>query len=57
MPFDAPPVGGKAGQWPSLFFIDGDGKGDRAKAVSRLDESLRISSELGMRPLMELVLS
>ena len=36
---------------------DGDGEGDRAKAVSRLDESLRISSELGMRPLMELVLS
>ena len=33
------------------------GEGDRAKAVSLLDESLAISSELGMRPLMERVLS
>jgi len=32
-------------------------EGDRAKAVSLLDESLAISSELGMRPLMERVLS
>ena len=31
--------------------------GDRAKAISLLDESLAISSELGMRPLMERVLS
>ncbi len=31
--------------------------GDREKAMSRLDESLAISSELGMRPLMERVLS
>ena len=31
--------------------------GDRAKAMSLLDESLAISSELGMRPLMERVLS
>ena len=30
---------------------------DRAKAMSLLDESLRISRELGMRPLMERVLS
>jgi len=30
---------------------------DRAKAVALLDESLAISSELGMRPLMERVLS
>ena len=30
---------------------------DRAKATSLLDESLTISSELGMRPLMERVLS
>ncbi len=30
--------------------------GDREKAMSRLDESLAISSELGMRPLMERVL-
>ncbi len=31
--------------------------GDREKAMSLLDESLTISSELGMRPLMERVLS
>ena len=31
--------------------------GDQAKAVSLLEESLAISSELGMRPLMERVLS
>ena len=34
-----------------------DSPGDRAKAASLLDESLAISSELGMRPLMERVLS
>ena len=34
-----------------------DREGDRAKAVALLDESLVISSELGMRPLMERVLS
>ena len=34
-----------------------DGPGDKAKAASLLDESLAISSELGMRPLMERVLS
>ncbi len=34
-----------------------NGEGDRAKAVSLLEESLAISSELGMRPLMERVLS
>lgn len=34
-----------------------DGEGDRTKTVSRLDESLRISCEVGMRSLMELVLS
>jgi len=32
-------------------------EGDRAKAISLLDESLTISSELGMRPLLERVLS
>lgn len=32
-------------------------QGDRAKAITLLDESLAISSELGMRPLMERVLS
>ena len=30
---------------------------DRVKAIALLDESLAISSELGMRPLMERVLS
>ena len=34
-----------------------DAEGDRAKAVSLLDESLAISSELGMRTLMERVLA
>ena len=34
-----------------------NGEGDRVKANSFLDESLAISSELGMRPLMERVLS
>ena len=34
-----------------------DAEGDRAQAIALLDESLAISSELGMRPLMERVLS
>ena len=34
-----------------------DAEGDRAKAITLLDESLTISSELCMRPLMERVLS
>ena len=34
-----------------------DAEGDRSRAVTLLDESLAISSELGMRPLMERVLS
>ena len=34
-----------------------NGEGDRAKAMSLLDEALASSSELGMRPLMERVLS
>ncbi len=34
-----------------------DAEGDRETAMSLLDESLAISSELGMRPLMERVLS
>jgi tetratricopeptide (TPR) repeat protein len=34
-----------------------DGPSDKEKAVALLDESLAISSELGMRPLMERVLS
>ena len=34
-----------------------DGEEDRAKAISLLDEALAISSALGMRPLIERVLS
>ena len=34
-----------------------DGEGDRTEAMPLLDEPLAISSELGMRPLMERVLS
>ena len=34
-----------------------DAEGDRPKAIALLEESLAISSELGMRPLMERVLS
>ena len=56
----------KAGYRPELSWTccdyadtlrERDGDGDRAKAMSLLDESLAISSELGMRPLMERVLS
>ena len=34
-----------------------NGDGDKVLAIALLDESLAISSELGMRPLMERVLS
>ena len=37
--------------------LEHNNEGDRAKAMSLLEESLAISSELGMRPLMERVLS
>ena len=56
----------KAGYRPELAWTccdyadtlrERDGPGDRAKVVSLLDESLAISSELGMKPLMERVLS
>jgi len=56
----------KAGYRPDLAWTccdysdtlrERDAAGDRAKAMSLLDESLAISSELGMRPLMERVLS
>ena len=56
----------KAGYRPELawtccdyadMLLERDGEGDRAKAITQLDESLAISSELGMRPLMERVLS
>ncbi len=39
------------------MLMERNNEGDRAKAMSLLDESLAISSELGMRPLMERVLS
>ena len=39
------------------MLLDRDSKGDRARAITLLDESLAISSDLGMRPLMERVLS
>ena len=47
--------------WTSYDYADTllqrNESGDRAKRLSLLDESLAISSELGMRPLMERVLS
>ena len=39
------------------MLLERDGDGDKTKATSLLDESLQISSDLGMRPLMERVLS
>ncbi len=39
------------------LLLERNNEADRAKAMSLLDESLAISSELGMRPLMERVLS
>ena len=39
------------------IFLQRNDPGDREKAMSLLDESLSISNELGMRPLMERVLS
>ena len=56
----------KAGYKPELAWTccdyadtlrERNGDGDSAKAMSMLDESLAISSELGMRPLMERVLA
>ncbi len=56
----------KAGYRPELAWTccdysdmlrERNNEGDRAKAITLLDESLAISSELGMRPLMERVLS
>ena len=37
--------------------LERNGEGDRARAISLMDESLAISSELGMRPLTERVLA
>ena len=39
------------------MLLERDGEGDKAKATAMLDESLKISSDLGMRPIMERVLS
>ena len=56
----------KAGYRPELAWsccdyadclLQRNSEGDRAKGMALLDESLAISSELGMRPLMERVLS
>ncbi len=56
----------KAGYRPELAWtccdyadtlLQREQSGDREKATSLLDEALAISSELGMRPLMERVLS
>ena len=56
----------KAGYRPELawsfcdyadMLLERDAAGDREKALSMLEASLAISSELGMRPLMERVLS
>jgi len=48
-------------RWTCCDYADAlrerDFEGDRAKAIGLLDESLAISRELGMRPLMERVLS
>jgi len=56
----------KAGYRPELAWTccdyadtlrERNGPGDKEKTVSLLDEALTISSELGMQPLMERVLS
>ena len=39
------------------MLLERNNEGDRAKAVCLLDEALTISTESGMRPLMERVLS
>ena len=39
------------------MLLEHSNDGDRQKAMTLLDESLAISTELGMRPLMERVLS
>lgn len=39
------------------MLLERDGEGDKAKATTMLDEALQISTDLGMRPLMERVLS
>ena len=39
------------------MMVERNNEADRTKANALLDESLAISSELGMRPLMERVMS
>ncbi len=39
------------------MLLERNAEGDRAKAMALLDESLAISKELGMQPLVERVLS
>jgi tetratricopeptide (TPR) repeat protein len=39
------------------MLLERNGEGDKAKAATLLDEALQISTDLGMRPLMERVLS
>ena len=39
------------------MLLERDGEGDKGKATSLLDESLQLSTDHGMRPLMERVLS
>ncbi len=39
------------------MLLERDNESDRQQAMQHLDESLAISTELGMRPLMERVLS
>jgi hypothetical protein len=55
-----------AGYWPELawtccdyadLLLERDEAGDQEKATSLLDEGLAISRDLGMRPLMERILS
>ena len=56
----------KAGDRPELAWspcdyadiqLEHNNEGDRQQAIQLLDESLKISTELGMRPLVERVLS
>ena len=42
---------------PPVLLIQRDGAGAPAKADSQIDESLAVTSELGMRPLTSRVLS
>ena len=39
------------------MLVEQDGEGDKAKATTMLDEALRISTDLDIRPLMGRVLS